>query len=227
MIEKETGMELARIGSEAGLPDLERAEQLLARVESLPDARDLIASAEALRVFLKKAQCSLSSQNRAAAITAKARRKGGEIAASLERKMGGGDTREVASQVKTPLQEASEETGVDRRTLHNWQTLAKQTSDAEIEAAANTATREGREFTTGEMMNREKVSAALTAMKPDLESRFAHFDVELARFHEVISKRYPDPGQAWQSVPQRVRAKNRRTVAGSLCEWFEKLKEAL
>jgi hypothetical protein len=133
---------LTKYECEQGLDKLGEAEALLAMVESIPDAKQIANQADAIRLYMKKANLGLANQNRAAAIAIKARKKAGEIAKTIERKLNAPHKNATAAgcgSEKTPLQKAREEAKVSERTLENWQTLATETTDAEIDEAAHEA----------------------------------------------------------------------------------------
>jgi hypothetical protein len=71
---------LARLAAQVAMIDLVRAEELLVQVKTMREALNLIASADALRVFMWQANLGLANRNRATAIAIRARRKAGEIA---------------------------------------------------------------------------------------------------------------------------------------------------
>lgn len=215
-------------GQDYGIAELTRAEQLLATVEAIPDAKKIADAADALRMYMKKADLGLANQNRAAAIATKARRKAGEIGRGLERKLGMRTDKPCpADQARlTPLQAIRNESGISRQTMDEWQLLSKEHTDADIDAAAAEATANGREFTTGEMLKRKKALEMLAKIEVEINAPFAGFDFYLAEVQQELTRNYPDPAAAFVGTPIKMRAKNRGELVEWLFRWFHGLQRA-
>lgn len=215
---------LARLEQREGMPELVKAEQLLARVETLPEVKDLIASADALRLFMRKADLGYANQNRAAAIGIRARRKAGEIAKAIERRIGGrpAKTRQSDLTSSTPLQEACEKAGVTRETMNQWQTLAEHTTEADIDEAARRATEERRELTTADVMPRsEKLRRVMEEATHSSSSVSVVLDESLARIRSL-----PAPEEIARTMPAGMRHTVDLRVVAEMIGWLERFRRA-
>jgi hypothetical protein len=222
---------IARLEHEAGLPELRQCAELLARVQSLPEAKDLIAAADALRTFMRKADLGYANQNAAANIAIKARRKAGEIARQIERELGGRPmkTCQPGLASSTDLQNAAEELGVNRETLRQWQTLAATTSEEDIDQAAARATEEKRELTTADLLPRTKSPewiAKLRSIEADVMTPGAATPVILKDFLRQL-RELPEPEEVARTLPQRIRAVTELETPSAIVDWIERYERSL
>jgi 16S rRNA G966 N2-methylase RsmD len=173
------------------LIQLSRAEQLLAKAETIPDAKKIADAADALARYLKKVKAGTAEQNRAAAIATKARRKVGEFARpEVLKRSKGMRTDKPRIPDHTKLQQAATYAGVTRAVLNDWQRLARNHTDADIDEAAAKATEKGQEFTTAQMLEQlQEQQKERTKAKRKRELAEAAKAVDDSDFHEVCEVR--------------------------------------
>jgi hypothetical protein len=166
-----------------GIPELAQAERLLEHVQTLPEARDLIASVEAMKLFMKRVALGFSALNRAAAIVIKARRKVGEMTKLIERDQGGRPLRNSGHESPSfsSLQDAAQQLGVDRRTIKRWEQLADQTTEEEIDRLAAEFTAVERELTAKACLPRKHDQASSDQRREVQEPRVDPWERLLGR----------------------------------------------
>ena len=109
---------------------LSRANQMLAEIESVDDARQLINLAEAARVYARQVELGLEAQNHAAEIKLRAQRRAGEILDGMQKAKGArGKIQEHLSGGISLLPPEDPpptyaDLGIDRMDAHRWQTIA-------------------------------------------------------------------------------------------------------
>lgn len=138
--------------TDSGLVLLARADRLLAQVQNLDEATDLISKAQAAQVYARKAKLGLEAQNKAAEIKIRAERLAGDYIRSLER--GQGSRQDLTScnvARSSPYQEALESAGATRRDAMRWQLIAELPSE-EFETEIAATKEGGRELTTSRMV---------------------------------------------------------------------------
>ena len=149
-----------------GLVLLTKAGRMLAKVQNLGDATDLMSVAQAAQIYARKAKLGLDAQNKAAEIKIRAERLAGEFIQKLER--GQGKRRDLTLgdvAQSSPYEEALESAGASRRDASRWQLISAfpvESFEAEIEAAKDG----GRELTTTRMV---KAATAHQARAPKVE----------------------------------------------------------
>lgn len=216
---------LTKYEREQGLDKLGEAEALLALVERIPDAKQIADQADAVRLYMKKANLGLANQNRAAAIAIKARKKAGEIAARLEREAGGRPkkTTRTSAASFTPLQQAANDAKVSGDTLERWQTLATSTTDAEIDEAAAEATADGRELTTADFVAKRQ---ATREFAQDFQRKIATKEGQLPGFFrrtlEEIESNFADVERLIEAVPDEFAAVTKQEVLDKLAAYFSR-----
>jgi hypothetical protein len=221
-----------------GIAELTSAERLLELVQTLPEARDLIASAEALRVFMKKADLGYSSQNRAAAIAIKARRKAGEMVKAIERSVGGRPekTSKAALPVSTPLQNAMGDLGISKPTVSQWQRLADETTEEEIDQKAAEFTAAQEELTTEACLSQDETDRKdLHKFAQALAPIIGHPSTGVRHLFRMAAEeiaKLPPPEECAKTLPQRLRhdvciPEYMRTVAwmNRFCDEWQRLEK--
>jgi hypothetical protein len=213
---------LTKYEREQGLDKLGEAEALLAIVESIPDAKQIADQADAVRLYMRKANLGLSNQNRAAAIAIKARKKAGEIAKLIERKLGGRPekTSITGEASSTPLQQAAKEANISKPTLERWQTLAAETTDAEIDEAAHEATANGRELTTADVLNKKAVKDYAEKFEADISTVEGQFPGFIRDTMDLIRKKFSDPDSIIPGIPERCAATINTEAVRFLASYF-------
>ena len=222
-----------------GLAELTAAEQLLARVQTLPEARDLIASAEALKMFMKKADLGYSAQNRAAAVAIKARRKAGEMVKLIERQVGGRPqkTLQAGCGVSTPLQEAMDGLNVSHTTVDQWQRLAEETTEEEIDEKAEKFTEAQMELTTDACLGpNEKAQKEIQRMSDLVGPIINHPATGVRHVFRIAAEgisKLPPAEECASSLPKQLRhdvhlPEYKATVnwLKTFCDQWEKIEES-
>lgn len=216
---------LTKYECDQGIDKLMQAEELLALVERIPDAKQIADQADAVRLYMKKATLGLENQNRAAAIAIKARKMAGQIAAKIERKHGANQNiaRTGADKVFTPLQKAAKEAKVSVDTLERWQKLADSTTDAEIDAAAKEATEQGRELTTSDFIARRQATREFSQdFMRKINTKGGQLPGFFRRTLEEIEKDFEDVESLIESVPEDFVVAFNGEVLVKLAEYFSR-----
>ena len=146
-----------------GLVLLTKAGRMLAKVQNLGDATDLISIAQAAKIYARKAKLGLDAQNKAAEIKIRAERLAGEFIQKLER--GQGKRRDLTLgnvAQSSPYEEALESACASRRDASRWQLMSKLPVES-FEAEIQTAKSRGGELTTTRQV---KAAAAHQAKAP-------------------------------------------------------------
>jgi DNA methylase len=117
--------DLAQIRS-APLGSLEMAERALAQAKELPDVARLVAGAEVMRVYARKARLSLDAQNDWSWFKIRAQRKGGAFLADAERGEAGRpvETMGPTTGPISPYQAALKAAELAKQRAAEWQRLA-------------------------------------------------------------------------------------------------------
>lgn len=142
------------------LVTLDKATQMLAEVETIDDAKDLIDLAEAARVYARQIDLGLKAQNHAAEIKLRAQRRAGEILSKMEKNKGtrnqlqGSERLEFINSSGAYIVEAPEnqsptlkEIGINYRDASYWQSIAS-LPDYIFEDYISTSKDKGQEITT-------------------------------------------------------------------------------
>ena len=109
-----------------GLVLLTKASRMLAKVQNLGDATDLISVAQAAKIYARKAKLGLDAQNKAAEIKIRAERLAGEFIQKLERNQGKRhDLTSGNVAQSSPYEEALESSGASRRDASRWQLISQ------------------------------------------------------------------------------------------------------
>jgi N6-adenosine-specific RNA methylase IME4 len=178
---------------------LDAAEQRLATIKTVADAKALGRDAEAVRVWAKKAGKLLPLQNHAALVKILAERRAGELLAQIERSKGGrGKTRAMLAQVY----EANE---IAKRTGTRWQVLAgvPEADIRQLEIACNGS---GDELTSAMLHAQYAREAKRRAVRDQLEDVAAQAVKKLLGTYDTIVIDPPWPMQKIERdvTPQQV-----------------------
>src|SRR6266567_3092799 len=118
-----------RPGAEAATPDqvialIESARADLQRVEEPVEAIQLTKRADSIRYLARKADASAETQNQAAEVALRARRKAGELLAAVPRERGFAHSSQAETNA-TPYQSVLKEAEIPRPTAARFEQLAK------------------------------------------------------------------------------------------------------
>jgi len=148
---------------------IERARAELQRVEEPREAAVLVAQTEAIRYLAEKAFAGHEVQNQAAELALRAKRRAGQLLATVELSRGGrpSETVDIVSPVSAPT---LDELGIQPKDSQRWQAVASVPEDRFEQHLAEQQTA-GKELTTGSVLALAKHLSAQTARKSELNAR--------------------------------------------------------
>ena len=146
---------------------LDQANQMLAEIHTIDDAKELIDLAEAMRVYARQVDLGFSAQNHAAEVKIRAQRKGGQLLRDMDKNAGGRPAEnrlEPPTGFDQPLTYA--DMGIEKHAAYNWQTIAKFPA-GDFETHIAKAWSAGRELTTTNLVRVAKRYVLANAPRPE------------------------------------------------------------
>ena len=138
---------------------LDRAQQAIAKAESVDEVKDIRDKAEAARKYAESASLGLEAQNYAAEVKLRAERKAGELISQLS--LHGGDRRSKESDERVKL----EDLGISKDQSARWQLIARVPGKA-FELHISSAKESAVELTTTSMVKLARQLSPRKAAKP-------------------------------------------------------------
>lgn len=136
-----------------GLERLDKATQMLAEANTLPDVKQYIDMAEAARVYARQIGLDLEQQNHFAEAKIRGQRKAGQMLRSMVRQ--GASRPEKALQAERLSPPTLSDIGIDYSQSHRWQQVAA-LPDEDFEEHIQETKNDGDELTTSSVLRKVK-----------------------------------------------------------------------